>query len=354
MQLRRLQVNNLRNIASAQLAPVAGLNRIIGPNGAGKTSLLEAIHFLATGRSFRRSGPAALGRAGSDGFTLFAEVGGGATHRLGVSYRGGQRELRLDGEPQNSHGSLARRLQTVHYVPESHSLANGGPGERRQLLDWGLFHVEPDYLELARRFQRALAQRNRWLKTDGRGTDPWAAELSQAGEAVAERRAGYAQRLGECAKPLFAELGGFGRLEVVAEAGWPGRYTLHEALEAERRRENPPHFTGVGPHRAELRLLLDGMAARERASRGQQKVLILALRLAQLALAGEEGGRTPVFLMDDVASELDAERRAAAMAILERVGSQVFVTATEDALCPEGEGEHATFRVAEGVIERSE
>lgn len=354
MILRRLQVSDFRNVIAARLEPAPGLNRIIGPNGAGKTSLLEAVHFLATGRSFRRSGLAALGRSGTSGFTLFAEVDALVNRRLGVAYHDGERELRLDGERQASHGPLARALHTVHYVPESHSLASGGPGERRQLLDWGLFHVEPDYLELARRYQRALAQRNRWLKTDGRGPDPWAAELAQAGEVVAERRAAYAARLHERARPLYAELGGFGELSVAAEAGWPSRYTLREALEAERGREFPPNFTSVGPHRAELRLRLDGMAARERASRGQQKVLILALRLAQLALATEEGGQTPVFLLDDIASELDAERRTAAMAILERVGRQVFVTATEDALCPEGEGESATFRVAEGVIERSE
>ncbi|HKJ71038.1 MAG TPA: DNA replication/repair protein RecF [Gammaproteobacteria bacterium] len=354
MVIQRLQIGAFRNIEGARVEPEAGLNRLIGPNGAGKTSVLEAIHYLASGRSFRQVGPAGMRREGSEEATLFAQVSGGAGHRIGARLTRGGRVLRLDGQTVSGFAALAGVLKTIHYTPEGHRLADGGPRERRRFLDWGLFHVEPPYLELARRYQRALHQRNRWLKSRPSGPDPWAADLAASGEEMAARRAGYVTRLEGWAASLFGELGGFGGLGMRLERGWPEAVELREALERDRARE--ADTTRVGPHRADLVLTLDGAPARERASRGQQKVVVLALRLAQLALATEETGEAPVFLFDDVASELDAQRRTAAMALLERFGEQVFVTSTEEALCPlpAAGTPAATFRVRDGTIERSD
>ncbi|MFB6261898.1 MAG: DNA replication/repair protein RecF, partial [Thiohalorhabdaceae bacterium] len=286
--------------------------------------------------------------------TLFAEVDRGAGHRMGIRLARGGREMRLDGGAVSGFSALAGVLKTVHYTPEGHRLADGGPRERRQFLDWGLFHVEPDFLELARRYRRALQQRNRWLKGRPVGTDPWGWELASSGEEMTRRRASYVARLERRAAALFRELGGFGELAMTLDRGWPEGLELGEALERDRHRE--ADTTRVGPHRGDLVLALDGAPARERASRGQQKAVILALRLAQLALVTEETGEAPVFLFDDVASELDSDRRAATMNILERFGEQVFVTSTEEALCPlPAAGEPAaTFRVREGSIERSD
>ena len=358
MVIERLQIGAFRNIGDARLEPASGLNRLIGPNGAGKTSVLEAVHYLATGRSFRQAAAGSLRREGDEEATLFAQVAAspdqGASHRMGVRlYRGG-RDLRLDGANASGFAELAGVLKTIHYTPEGHRLADGGPRERRRFLDWGLFHVEPGYLTLARRYQRALQQRNRWLKGRPAGPDPWAAELASSGEAMAQSRSEYVKRLETRAASLFAELGGFGALGMRLDQGWPDGLALGEALERDRARE--ADTTRVGPHRGDLVLTLDSAPARERASRGQQKVVILALRLAQLALATEETGDAPVFLFDDVASELDSERRTAAMTILDRYGEQVFVTSTEEALCPfpAAGTPAATFRVQDGTIERSD
>lgn len=334
--------------------PAPGLNRIIGPNGSGKTTVLEAIHYLATGRSFRSTGHTGLRRNGRETAVLFAQVADAGSHRLGVQMDSGGRRLRLDGGTVSGFSALVGLLKTVHYTPEGHRLADGGPRERRRFLDWGLFHVEPGYLDLARRYQRALQQRNRWLKTVPAGPDPWVGELAPAGEELSRRRAAYVDRLAAWAEALFRELGGFGELGLRLDRGWPEGLTLGEALARDRRREPEP--TRVGPHRGDLRLILDGAPVRERASRGQQKVVILALRLAQLALVREETGDAPVFLFDDVASELDGERRGAAMAIIERYGHQAFVTSTEPALCPLPESSMPTadFLIRDGNIERSD
>lgn len=354
MVIQRLQIGDFRNIQTARMEPAPGLNRLVGPNGAGKTSVLEAIHYLASGRSFRQGGLRGLRREGAEETTLFAQVNGRAGHRLGVRLAQGGREVRLDGSTVSGFAALAGVLKTVHYTPEGHRLADGGPRERRQFLDWGLFHVEPDYLEVARRYRRALQQRNRWLKGRPAGADPWAVELAATGEEMTRRRGAYVERLEQRAAALFQELGGFGDLAMGLERGWPEGLDLGQALERDRRRD--ADTTRVGPHRGDLVLTLDGAPARERASRGQQKAVILALRLAQLALVTEETGEAPVFLFDDVASELDSDRRAATMDILERFGEQVFVTSTEEALCPlpTAGTPAATFRVREGSIERSD
>ncbi len=330
------------------------MNRLIGPNGAGKTSVLEAIHYIATGRSFRHSRSGGLRRNGQDAAILFAEVGDGSGHRLGVQLGAGSRELRLDGAAAPGFSALAEVLKTVHYTPEGHRLADGGPRDRRRFLDWGLFHVEPGFLEVARRYQRVLQQRNRWLKTIPHGPDPWLEELTAAGEEVARRRGEYVVQLATWAEGLYRELGGFGELGMRLERGWPAGLTLGEALDRDRERE--ADTTRSGPHRGDLHLILDGAPVRDRASRGQQKVVILALRLAQLALVNGETGEAPVFLFDDVASELDDDRRRAAMGIIERYGCQVFVTSTEQALCPlpAGDVPTATYQVRDGTIQRSD
>jgi len=352
--IQRLQIGAFRNITSARLDPSPGMNRLIGSNGAGKTSVLEAIQFLASGRSFRRGGPRALRQEGTGEATLFARIGDGSGHALGVRVSGEGRELRLDGRTVPGFAALAGVLKTIHYTPEGHRLASGGPRERRRFLDWGLFHVEPPYMDLARRYQRALQQRNRWLKVSARGPDPWAEQMAVAGEEITGKRRDYVSRLQERAQTIFEELGGAGRLRMRLDRGWGEGSSLAEALDRDRHREFDT--TRAGPHRGDLQLFLDAAPARERASRGQQKVIILALRLSQLALATEVGGEPPVFLFDDVGSELDAERRRSAMGLLERYGRQVFVTSTEEGLCPlPSPGiPAATYRVSDGAIERSE
>ena len=263
MVIQRLQIEGFRNLASARLEPVPGLNRLIGPNGAGKTSVLEAVHYLATGRSFRRSGVDSLRRGGADEAVLFARVGDGADHRLGVRLTDSGRELRLDGATVGGFSALAGILKSIHYTPEGHQLASGGPGERRRFLDWGLFHVEPAYLEVARRYQRVLQQRNRWLKMGAEGGDPWAEQLAAAGEEIVRRRRAYVDRLEPRARALYDKLGGFGTLGMRLERGWPEGRSLADALARDRSR--PVDSTRAGPHRGDLLLTLDGEPARDRA-----------------------------------------------------------------------------------------
>src|SRR5687768_16690407 len=177
MHITRLEIARLRRFDAVHLAPGPGLNLLVGDNGAGKTSVLEAIHLMGYGRSFRGRARDGLVRQGADALEVFVEwpEGAGRARRAGLRHSGQDWQGRLDGEPVAQLGDLCAALAVVTFEPGSHALLGGGSEPRRRLLDWGLFHVEPEFLNLWRRYARALKQRNALLKTgagDGQ-LDAW-------------------------------------------------------------------------------------------------------------------------------------------------------------------------------------
>jgi DNA replication and repair protein RecF len=162
LQLTLLRVRDLRCLAEAELRPDPRLTLVVGPNGAGKSSLVEAIHVLGYGRSFRGRIRDGLVRSGAPALELYAEWkdAGGQAHRAGLRHGGEKFEARLDGAPAPSLTELCARIAVVTFEPGSHDLIGGGAEHRRRYLDWGLFHVEPEFLPWWRRYARALKQRN--------------------------------------------------------------------------------------------------------------------------------------------------------------------------------------------------
>jgi DNA replication and repair protein RecF len=207
LPLSRLRITSLRCLDEAELELHPERNYIFGPNGAGKTSILEGIFVLGRGRSFRTRQMRRLVQHGADGFAVFGEVViDGALRRLGVAYRTGRLEKRMDGEPASSMAELAAWLPVHAIDPSMHALVEGGPSERRRFLDWGVFHVEPRYLGDWKRYRRVLSQRNAALK---RGADSaelrsWSIALAEAGVAIDDSRRRYLARLA----PYVAGLGG--------------------------------------------------------------------------------------------------------------------------------------------------
>jgi DNA replication and repair protein RecF len=332
MTLRRLHVTGLRILRDARLEPVPGLNVIHGLNGAGKTSLLEAIHLLATGHSFRTRLLAPLLGEGCEALQVTATLQGeGEPYAVGIRKSAGETVIRIRGRAASGLAELARQLPVQVIHPESHVLIAGPPGQRRAFLDWGAFHRDPGFQEVWLRYRRLLQQRNAALRAgaDERMLAAWDEPLAAAGESLDAARQAYVHVLGVALEELGQQWPQAGRLSAEYRRGWSAEQGLAEALGRSRGRDRGAGFTQSGPHRAEMVWRLEGRAAADVASRGQQKSLVLVLKLAQARVMWTEQGRAPVMLVDDLPSELDVAHRQRVMALLRDLGGQVFVTAID-------------------------
>lgn len=337
MRLTRVDIRGLRRLDTVSFAPGPGLNVFVGPNGAGKTSVLEAVHLMAYGRSFRgrvRDGLVRSHREALEVFVEWTERTGGLdrTRRAGLRHAGASWTGRLDGETVSQLGDLCAALAAVTFEPGSHDLISGSAELRRRYLDWGLFHVEPAFLPVWRRYARALKQRNRLLKLrirDGQ-LDAWEHELATVGEPVTAWRRAYADALqGE----LFAVAGEFlpslGLPTLRFQPGWrQDELSLADALLVSRDRDLQSGFTSVGPHRADWRIAFAGLPNGESLSRGQAKLTALAAILTQGRHHAAARGHWPVILLDDLASELDRAHQARVIGFLAATGAQVLLTGT--------------------------
>lgn len=350
MALEHFRISDFRCLASVEFQPDPVCNIIYGENASGKTSLLEALFFTGRGRSFRTSQADSLIRDGQSRFQLVARVqSSGRPCVLGLEHAKDQRQIRIGGEPARSVGDLARYLPVQVIDPDVHKLVEDGPAGRRQFLDYGVFHVEHGFLDAWRRFQKALKQRNRALKTDRRLSAAWEPELAQAGEVLDKARRDYVDSL----LPRAADWVQFfldGELELRYRGGWAAERSLAEALEASRGRDREFGATLVGPHRADLELRVHARNARGRVSRGQQKLLASALLLAQVELM-ETRGEPGLLLLDDPAAELDQERLERLLTRVTGLASQRFITGLNlDSLSPAGAS--AVFHVEQGELRR--
>lgn len=360
MQITRLDIRDLRRFADVSLAPGPGLNLLIGENGAGKTSVIEALHLLAYGRSFRGRVREGLVRAGSAAVEVFAEwvEPHGSSERwrkAGLRHSGADWTGRLDGESVNQLGELCAALAVVTFEPGSHDLIHGSSDVRRRFLDWGLFHVEPAFMAPWRRYARALKQRNALLKqriTDYQ-LDAWDQELAQTGEALTRQRETYLGQLEPYAAGLAQGLApSLGALRISYVAGWRrDDMPLADALLLARDRDLLAGHTSVGPHRADWRMAFEAIPGRDALSRGQAKLAALAALMGQADLHRGVTGQAPVFCLDDIASELDRHHQRRVLRRLAEAGSQVFVSGTEvPAAVAELGLAHRLFHVEQGTV----
>ncbi len=335
MLIRHLRVQSLRRFTEAELQPRPGFNLITGDNGSGKTSLLEALHLMAHGRSFRGRVRDGLVRQGEAALQVFVEWDAppAVGRRAGLRHAGSAWEARLDGASVGHLGELCEALAVVTFEPGSHALVDGSSEVRRRYLDWGLFHVEHTFLPAWRRYARALKQRNALLR-QGRGAselDAWEHEMAQAGEALTAQREAYVAQLQPHLQRLVAELlPAAGGAALSLQPGWRRQdLALADALLLARERDQAQGHTSVGPHRADLKLELHDLPGRDGLSRGQAKLAALSLLLAQAAQLAEHDGHWPVLQLDDLASELDRSHQRRVLQALAASGAQVFVTGTE-------------------------
>lgn len=327
---------NFRNYARAEVDLSPGLNALVGPNGAGKTNLLEAVDLAATGRSHRTQREQELVRFGSEWAVVRARFEGPArAHTTEVRVaRAGLKQIRVDGVPAGR-ADLLGRVVLVASGPEDTQLAGGPAAERRRLLDGLLCQTSPAYYHALLRYHRVVRQRNRLLRAQAPAhlLEVWDEQLVELGVRLADRRAQVVARMAP-AVAAWADRLGCGGVEVRYRPSWePDAGAAWQALRRVRREEYRRGASLAGPHRDELDVRLDGVEVRSFASRGQQRAVALALRLAGLDVVREELGQEPVLLLDDVLAELDRVRTEALLQALEG-GPQVLVTATDRADLP--------------------
>lgn len=334
MLLRELHITNLRCIEAARLELGPEDNYVFGPNGAGKTTILEGAYFLGRGRSFRTHRAHRLVRAGQGHFEVVGHVRW-AKHDVVLGVRGaaGGLEARVGGRPAATLADLAERLPVQIIDPETHKLVEEGPGHRRRFIDWGVFHVKPRFLDAWRRYRRALKQRNAALRQAGPSPDAWNPELFAAAQQITEMRTAYAKKL---APSLAATAQDLLQQPVSIEyfPGWPAGTDLPSATAANAERDRLRGSTQAGPHRADLKIRLGSGLARDRVSRGQQKLLAAALILAQLEVLREATGHGGLLLLDDPAAELDAAALGRLMGRVGGMGVQRIVTGLDSGGLP--------------------
>lgn len=353
----------LRNLRSVKLAPLAQHNIFFGQNGSGKTSLLEGAHLLAMARSFRTGTPKTLITHGQTACTIYGErlTPGGSLRSLGVSrQRNGEVLVRIAGANVRSLAQLADELPVLLINAESFELLVGQPQQRRRFLDWGVFHVEQDFRDHWLRFQRALTQRNHLLRR-GRLSpnelEPWDRDLVRYGEAVSAGRARFLNRLQLAFNQLIADLTPeLGAVELRYRRGWDSDIGYGDVLARGLNSDREQGFTQSGPQRADLRVSVEGYPAAATLSRGQQKLVVCALKLAQGRILAESRQDPGLYLIDDLPAELDAERCERVCRSLRDIGAQTLLTCVDSATLPPGwlgdEEKVAVFHVEHGEVSR--
>ncbi len=371
MYCRRLELVDFRNFAGLELDLPVGPVLVLGRNAQGKSNLLEALLALASGRGRSHRALAELIRTINGGPRPFARIrtkvaAKDRASRLelvfalnptedGQTGRRASRRVVVDGKPRRT-SELLGQLNAVHFSPDDIDLLSGAPAERRRFLDVAISQVDRDYVRDLVDYGRVLSQRNALLRElrerggDGTGLEFWDGKLVELGGRIVATRQRFVGGLNDSGATSYRELAGPAeslRVEYVMAGMMDGGLPL-DSLEELREREIQRGQTLVGPHRDDVAMLVGGQPAAAFASRGQQRLVVLSLRLAEMEWLGRAAGEPPVLLLDDIFSELDPDHRAAVIARMPK-GAQVLVTAADDAQAPEAfRTDAAVLRVRAG------
>lgn len=311
MRLTRLYCRGFRCLGEVDFEPGPGVNVIRGENAQGKTSLLEAVLFAATSKSHRTNLETELLQRGRENFQIRIEVTrSDRAVVIEVNWWNGQKRVKVNGVPQTRLSDLLGKVQIVFFAPEDIALVKGGAGTRRRFLDMELSQLSIPYLNALQHYRQVLRQRNELLRHDRPKPDlldVWDAQLAEHGAVLMTERGSFVLELDELASTAYAGIAGGESLRLkYAPDTPPGR--LSETLASKRETDLRRRQTVHGPHRDDIEITIAGSPARSHGSQGQQKSAALALKLAELELIHRRIGEYPVFLLDEVLAELDAQR----------------------------------------------
>lgn len=382
MYLERLCLRNFRNYLECDITFHSPVTLVVGRNAMGKTSLLEALYFLCTGESHRATSSAELIRHTSEGFSITGYLHNGKNSNAvvkleAVKPRNGAYRLKTDGVLQRRRSDWIGQFHVVVFSPESLEIVKGSPTSRRRWLDLLLLQLSREYLEELQRYRGILQHRNALLKriSIGKGSiseiSVWDGLLVESGVALITARNVALARISPVVEAAHLSLtGGRERLLLQYVPGLESASfdadnisnlsdCFRDALTHVRRDEVRRGVTLVGPHRDDFTLALETLkgdevvlreTARTFGSQGQHRTIVLALKLAELEFIREDTGFSPLFLLDDVLSELDVKRRAYLLAYLQGVSAQTVITATDKDVMDDELSDVHLLMVEDGVV----
>lgn len=331
MFLENLKIENLRNIDRAEINLSQTINIVTGANGAGKTTLLEAIYLLARARSFRRGDRRSLIKQGQRNLLLYASLVDvqGNRHRIGQNRQGNSAEYRIDGKAATRLSQIAQIFPIILITPQSHRILEEGPENRRRLLNWGVFHVEHEFKAIMADFSRILNQRNNALKKGSRDLSVWNKAFVLQAASVKQSQSRYLDRWRKEFCDICEGIPFLREVEMLYYQGWPKDKELKSVMKEGQERDRELGYTRDGPQRAEILFKVNGLPTKQILSRGQQKILIIVILLAQARLLEQASGEKPVILVDDLKSELDQQSVELICDLLAKQKSQTLITTTE-------------------------
>ncbi|MCW8093436.1 DNA replication/repair protein RecF [Alteromonas sp. ASW11-130] len=334
MKLAQVQISNFRNISSACLNLSPSLSVIRGQNGSGKSSLLEAIYYLGYGRSFRTNKHESVIKEEQSSFSVFAkcDIDNSSPIKVGIQRtRTNEVTCNVNGEHSKKLSDLVSLVPVQLFTPQSTDLLVGSPSDRRRFIDWGVFHVEQSFQAQSRTYQLLLKQRNAIIKKGDDLTRPehsfWTEKLKESAEFISLKRQQYIQALIPYFKSIMEQFLPEFCVEIAYYRGWDKHHSFEEALQRKRDYDYRVGYTSVGPHKADLKIKVNSVSAQEMLSRGQLRMTVAALQLAQTKLFNAQSQRQSIFLLDDIGAELDSIRREKFLTSLLETNTQVVVTA---------------------------
>ncbi|MDB2705242.1 DNA replication/repair protein RecF [Pseudomonadota bacterium] len=354
--MSQLSIRSLRNVNDATLFPSDGINIIIGENGSGKTSILEAIHLLALGKSFRTRTLKSVVQFGQPQLQVIAKTISNIPIGLQFSILEGL-SIRLNNAPLKRLSELASQLPLQFIPANSHHFFEQGPKYRRQLIDWGLFHVEPSFNFHWQAYKKILQQRNSALRQHKKREEVqlWDEHLTCHGEAITQLRRKQLDKLLVEFKKIFSNICPTyknAQYEVKYREGWLKGETLSAALEKSIQRDELLGYTRSGSHAADWSFRINNFDPADVFSRGQQKLFSLALCMAQAKMAEHVKHDKTILLLDDLSSELDKQHQ---QKVIEELGSltiQTFITTTEIDVKPSKK--YTVFHVEQGTVRQQD
>lgn len=343
MIIKKLKAESFRNIKKAEIEFSPGVNLLLGKNAQGKTNVIECIYMFSRGRSFRHADDKSLVRFGDDGFRIgieYENASGGGT--LEYAMFGKERRRLKNGYKIERISEMIGSFSAVLFYPDDLSLVKGGPEERRAFLNIAISQCHPSYISIYSDYKRALENRNCILKNVAKGfyfdekeLNAWSDLMAGYAADIYKERKEYIKKLEVYAKRVVKDISASNEdIEIsyssdIGDGASDGVKELYRRVFTENiMEERRAGVTLYGPHRDDIEITVNGKSARSYASQGQQRSIVLALKLAEGEVCREIMGEYPVFLLDDVLSELDEQRQRYIMSGLE--GRQIIISACSD------------------------